>query len=110
MQAVQRGMVQGRRRVGVLLAVVLFALLASGSAGYLIRYATATATGSTTPAVQRAVAQPGSPVGDQWWQDAINTGAAAAPASAGDRWWQDPRFEGPSEAVPQRIDTRVRTY
>ena len=108
MQAVQRGMVQGRRRVGVFLAVVLFALMASGSVGYLIRYATATAPGSTTPAVQRAVAQPGSPVGDQWWQDAVNP--AAPPASAGDRWWQDPRFAGPSEAVPQRSDTRVRTY
>ena len=89
MEAVQRGMVQGRRRVGVLLAVVLFA-------------------SSATPADQRVVAQPGSPVGDQWWQDAVNP--ASPPASAGDRWWQDPRFAGPSVAVPQRSDTRVRTY
>lgn len=108
MEAVQRGMAQGKRRVGVVLAVVLFGLLASGSVGYLIRYATATAPGSSTPAVQRAVTQPGNPVGDQWWQDATNP--AAPQASAGDRWWQDPQFAAPSGAVPQRNDTRVRAY
>lgn len=107
MEAVQRGMAQGRRRVGVVLAVVLFALLASGSVGYLIRYATATAPGSTTSAAQHAVTQPG-PVGDRWWQDATNP--AVPPDPAGDRWWQDPQFAAPSAAVPQRDDTRGRTY
>lgn len=107
MEAVQRGMARGRRRVGVVLAVVLFALLASGSLGYLIRYVTTTAPGSTTPAVQRAVTQPG-PVGDRWWQDV--TGPAAPAAPAGDRWWQDPQFAAPAGAVPQRSDTRVRAY
>ena len=108
MEAVQRGMAQGRRRVGVVLAVVLFALLASGSAGYLIRYATAPAPSSTTRTAPHVAAQAGHPAGDRWWQDAAGSAAASAPS--GDRWWADPQF-APSAALaaPHHSD-RVRTY
>lgn len=108
MEAVQRGMAQGRRRVGVVLGLLLFVLLASGSVGYLIRYATAPAPSSTTRTVPHVAAQAGNPAGDRWWQD--TTGSAAASAPSGDHWWADPQFAPSTAAATPHHSDRVRTY
>ena len=86
MQAVERGMASARRRFAALLAVLLLALLASGTVGYFIRYATAPSASVSSPVHTTAIA-PGSPAGDRWWQDA--PGAATTTNPVGDRWWQD---------------------
>jgi hypothetical protein len=110
MEAVHTGIAQGRRRVGVVFILLLLALLASGAAGYFIRYATTPAPTGTVQTVQHAAVVPGDAVGDRWWQDAAPA-APAASAPVGDRWWEDSGVSAPSGAASDvRDDSRTRTY
>ncbi|HEX6538437.1 MAG TPA: hypothetical protein VF155_04580 [Candidatus Dormibacteraeota bacterium] len=87
MQAVDRGMASARRRFGALLVVLLLALLASGTVGYFIRYATSPSPAATSSPAHATAVAPGNPAGDRWWQDTPGTATTTSPV--GDRWWQD---------------------